>query len=1433
MGEYTVFKILLGTKQGTTYPIKVMITPSGEMFSGSFTPPLTNAELTSFLNAMGIFLSKDQVHLISERRERLTWLGECLFEALFQEQVRLCYESALRAGQHLLVQISSQDPNLLALPWEFAYDPTYRQFLSLYDTTPIARQIELPSLIVPEPVERLRVLIAIASPSDLPALNVSQEKRNIYTAFDEAKEVLEVELLENACFDSLSARLAQQKYHVLHFVGHGGYSQKAKTGAIYLEDKAGQAEMISGETLGLLIRNTRSARLVVLNACESARNGWPGSFSTVAGALISADVPAVVAMQFPISDQAALAFSRAFYTALTQGDDLVRAVARGRRQIHHAISVTGSSLIHEWGTPVLYLGSDANPFVLVKPAVTRIPIAWNETIRQEIAYLRALIELGDLQEIRDNYVPLQATADRWVWESELEGVGSLIMRSGIDEQEELTLTQRQIGVQLLDEVAKYSQVVILGKPGSGKTTTLRYLARHYAELALQDNLRAKLPLLATLSEYDPEQDVIHFLRNQLADASGLSNEATYHLVENLESYLDDGRLVLLFDGLNELQDYRQAIAHLIRFIRKYPDNIFVFAGRDNDYRGELNIEHQLYIDQLDDQRIVDFVDKQAIEGINGSIFLQSLKDDGLLELARSPYLLSLMLRRAEYGLWTDFSHSRVELFDWAVQEMWRREGARPGRDEPWIEVHIENEALMRLAWEMNKTGKTTSERIRVDNVFRNTFADVGQPDVTVGVAVKQAVDAGLLIPSSSQQVRFQHQLLQDYFTARLLQRRFEEGASLNVFITDLSWHEAIVLLAGLLGANARDLIKTILTQPDDLFLNNLWLAARCLGEAQSALSRGGLRLIRIDLVDRLLAIFSQGMYTVLRRNAEAALVEIGDTRVITGLKQMMDDAQTDYLRVRATRALGRIGTTRVCDLLIGVLGDKTLPNMVRTHAAEALGRIGGLEAESALIQVFNDHSQDRQVRLRAVIAVGRLTNDTVREQLTNIARDTTEMNLLRERAVVALLSFSNESEVKDVLLGLVNNQDENRGIRGRAGDVLARFGGEEAREAFVRILNDWNEPVQVRARSALNLGTLGNPRDIPVLTAIAQDLTLERRLRWSATYALGYILRRAHDEPTVAMLGAMLQDDNEDHYVRWTAAYALGFSRSKRGLHELLHIIPKPHKVHDIERRAVEALGRYNDDEAIEALTRVVRDPDQYLLVRESALHGLARIGGEFALDVLISIARDRDSPLDMRRRALLALGTWGDVDEIDLLEGIVNDVCEPLALRDQAFTALERISRSRRLRLYPRTQKEEAMVEPMLIEMVGIPVLLRAVDFLFDEAKKIWDERRAARQSDESHVPAPPDIPLLAQDKGLVLKRKVSKEAVQRKERAIQGILKEIEVHEQNYQDARIGIARHGGRYDAPPILRHRLQEHEDAILEASQRLATLVESLSKHSAS
>jgi hypothetical protein len=90
----------------------------------------------------------------------------------------------------------------------------------------------------------------------------------------------------------------------------------------------------------------------VLNACDGARGDEASRFSSTAAVLMRRGLPAVVAMQHPVSDDAAIEFSREFYGGLAGGLPVDGAVAEGRK----AMSLLAGGAF-EWGTPVLHMRS--------------------------------------------------------------------------------------------------------------------------------------------------------------------------------------------------------------------------------------------------------------------------------------------------------------------------------------------------------------------------------------------------------------------------------------------------------------------------------------------------------------------------------------------------------------------------------------------------------------------------------------------------------------------------------------------------------------------------------------------------------------------------------------------------------------------------------------------------------------------------------------------------------------------------------------------------------------------------------------------------------------------------------------------------------------------------------------------------------------------
>ena len=165
-------------------------------------------------------------------------------------------------------------------------------------------------------------------------------------------------------WDALHAKLLEREWHVLHFIGHGTYDTVTDEGVLAFVGRNGRADYVTASALADLLDEAEpTPRLVVLNSCQSGAGGTTDLFSGTAAALAHSGIRAVAAMQFSISDAAALAFARGFYTALAHNRGIDEAVRSGRIGI---LGLGRGTL--EWVTPVLYLRGDAELFDLAAPS---------------------------------------------------------------------------------------------------------------------------------------------------------------------------------------------------------------------------------------------------------------------------------------------------------------------------------------------------------------------------------------------------------------------------------------------------------------------------------------------------------------------------------------------------------------------------------------------------------------------------------------------------------------------------------------------------------------------------------------------------------------------------------------------------------------------------------------------------------------------------------------------------------------------------------------------------------------------------------------------------------------------------------------------------------------------------------------------------------
>jgi hypothetical protein len=350
---YLDFDLLI-QRAGAGYRAQVVNSPAGQAVS-PFSMPFSDLELENFLLRIGR-PRQDVRRIDSPEVAAAKSFGERLFATVFEGEVRGCLRSSLDeasrqdAGLRIRLRLT-EVPELGDLAWEYLYNSALNRFLALSIETPLVRYLDLSERIRPLAVTPpLRVLVMIASPGDYLRLDVEREWGKLHEALGDLEQhnLVALERLDEATLAALQRRLRRGEYHIVHFIGHGGFNQQTQDGVLILEDGRQRGRAVSGQDLGVLLHDHRPMRLAILNACEGARTSLTDPFAGTAQSLLQQGVPAVIAMQFEITDEAAITFAHEFYAALADGYPVDAALAEARK----AIFAQGNGL--EWGTPVLY-----------------------------------------------------------------------------------------------------------------------------------------------------------------------------------------------------------------------------------------------------------------------------------------------------------------------------------------------------------------------------------------------------------------------------------------------------------------------------------------------------------------------------------------------------------------------------------------------------------------------------------------------------------------------------------------------------------------------------------------------------------------------------------------------------------------------------------------------------------------------------------------------------------------------------------------------------------------------------------------------------------------------------------------------------------------------------------------------------------------------
>ncbi|MEA5477709.1 HEAT repeat domain-containing protein [Pseudanabaena galeata UHCC 0370] len=819
---------------------------------------------------------------------------------------------------------------------------------------------------------------------------------------------------------------------------------------------------------------------------------------------------------------------------------------------------------------------------------------------------------------------------------------------------------------VLEGICKYAaeHVLLVGRPGSGKSTALARLLLQEAENAIEDK-QAKIPVLVEL-RYLPSEANESSVCDRILAFIGKHDPALDIDKAGIRQLLRQGRLLLLVDGVNELPSDRGRVM-VNQFRELYQKTCpMIFTTRELSAGGDLGIAKRLEMQPLTEPQMQQFV--MAYLPSQGERLLRQLSGR-LREFGQTPLLLWMLcslFQQSEQippNLGMVFRAFTVGYGDRIKQDVTLSKDSRAW----WGRL------LQYLAFKMTCGENLTELQVAISRRGAEQFLVEflrGKVEFADDCAVRWLEDLlkHHLIQISNDRIEFRHQLIQEYYAAEWLlgllpslsDARLRQG-----YLNYLKWTEPLALMLELVEGEEQAVRVVRLALEVDLRLG-----ARLAGEVRYGFQEKTVGLLIREMDERkipklyaiellgetrsdkavapLILALKDSNYDVLSK-ASWALGNIGSEKAFNALVLALKDTD-DYVRVNAAEILGNLAKEKAIESLIITLKDSD--SCVRRKSAEALGKIGSDKAIESLIFALKD--SDGDVRINAVKALGKIGSDKAIESLIFALKDSYYYVC---RAAIESLSCINSQQVVDLLsINFKDSDKSDKNVRVNTIEVLGNIGSETAVELLISALKDSYRHVCIEALRAL--GKIGGERATKAL--IRNLKNSNDNVISSAAQALGNI----GSEQAIDALIHALKDNC--HKTRRNAAIALRNTGCDKAISALLFALSDYDSY--VRRNAAIALGNIGGDKAITALIHTLSDGDNY--VRRNVAEVLGNIGSDRAVDMLIHSLGDTDN--SVRRSAAEALGNIGSDKAVEALLHTLSGLDDEL--RNNAVEALGKI---------------------------------------------------------------------------------------------------------------------------------------------------------------